>query len=211
MCANMLRLDIAALQRISSYYSLAQQNKKYELSSQSSPGLHVLSHGADIAPALARALADDYVQSDHLHVLEQKQNSGAPKREQPSQPLIAILEHLERASLPLLDEGRTCGFWLFSGIGDASVYRSQQNEASQHWNLVTEFCQTHHLPLSTKYLALLANDNDWVLTLFSLSCTFICPSTDVSMLLAGWFSNRSPEGWFSNRSCYRSGTFSYCR
>ncbi|KAM0918674.1 hypothetical protein ACQ4PT_008706 [Festuca glaucescens] len=162
MCANMLRLDIAALQRISSYYSLAQQNKKYELSSQSSPGLHVLSHGADIAPALARALADDYVQSDHLHVLEQKQNSGAPKREQSSQPLIAILEHLERASLPLLDEGRTCGFWLLSGIGDASVYRSQQNEASQHWNLVTEFCQTHHLPLSTKYLALLANDNDWV-------------------------------------------------
>jgi spatacsin len=162
MCANMLRLDIAALQRISSYYGLVQQNKKYELSSQSSPGLHVLSHGADIAPALARALADDYVQSDHLHVLEQKQNSGVPKKEQPSQPLIAILEHLERASLPLLDEGRTCGFWLFSGIGDASVYRSQQNEASQHWNLVTEFCQTHHLPLSTKYLALLANDNDWV-------------------------------------------------
>ncbi|KAE8791643.1 hypothetical protein D1007_33903 [Hordeum vulgare] len=162
MCANMLRLDIAVLQRISSYYNSAQQNKKSELSSPRSSGLHVLSHGADIVPALARALAEDYVQSDHLQVLEQKQTSRGPKREQPSQPLIAILEHLERASLPLLDEGRTCGFWLLSGIGDASLYRSQQNEASQHWNLVTEFCQAHHLPLSTKYLALLANDNDWV-------------------------------------------------
>ncbi|XP_044339093.1 uncharacterized protein [Triticum aestivum] len=162
MCANMLRLDIAALQRISSYYNLAQQNKQSELSSPRSSGLHVLSHGADIAPALARALAEDYVQSDHLQILEQKQTSRGPKREQPSQPLIAILEHLERASLPLLDEGRTCGFWLLSGIGDASLYRSQQNEASQHWNLVTEFCLAHHLPLSTKYLALLANDNDWV-------------------------------------------------
>ncbi|VAH57992.1 unnamed protein product [Triticum turgidum subsp. durum] len=162
MCANMLRLDIAALQRISSYYNLAQQNKQSELSSPRSSGLHVLSHGADIAPALARALAEDYVQSDHLQILEQKQTSRGPKREQPSQPLIAILEHLERASLPLLDEGRTCGFWLLSGIGDASLYRSQQNEASQHWNLVTEFFLAHHLPLSTKYLALLANDNDWV-------------------------------------------------
>jgi spatacsin len=146
----------------------------------------VLSRGADIAPALARALAEDYVQSDHLHVLEQKQNSGAPKREQPSQPLIAILEHLERASLPLLDEGRTCGFWLLSGIGDASVYRSQQNEASQHWNLVTEFCQAHHLPLSTKYLALLASDNDWVLTHFFFPylvvMLFICHPTNVIML-----------------------------
>ncbi|KQK03052.1 uncharacterized protein LOC100829381 isoform X2 [Brachypodium distachyon] len=162
MCTNMLRLDVAALQRISSYYSSAQRNKQCELSSPRSSGLQVLSHGADVAPALARALAEDYVQSDHLHVLEQKQTSKVLKREQPSQPLIAIMEHLERASLPSLDDGRTCGFWLFSGIGDASLYRSQQNEASLHWNLVTEFCQAHHLPLSTKYLALLANDNDWV-------------------------------------------------
>uniref|UniRef100_A0A0E0JEY2 Spatacsin C-terminal domain-containing protein n=1 Tax=Oryza punctata TaxID=4537 RepID=A0A0E0JEY2_ORYPU len=162
LCANMLRLDIAALQRISSYYKSFQQNKQCELSSPRSPGLHVLSHGADLAPTLARTLAEDYVQSDHLHVLEQKQPSKAPKREHSTQPLKAILHHLEKASLPVLEEGRTCGFWLLSGIGDASLYRTQQNEASQHWNLVTEFCQAHHLPLSTKYLALLANDNDWV-------------------------------------------------
>ncbi|KAF0916073.1 hypothetical protein E2562_000693 [Oryza meyeriana var. granulata] len=162
LCANVLRLDIAALQRISSYYKSFQQNKQCEMSSPRSPGLHVLSHGADIAPTLARALAEDYVQSDHLHVLEQKQPSKDPKREHPSQPLKVILHHLEKASLPVLEEGRTCGFWLLSGIGDASLYRTQQNEASQHWNLVTEFCQAHYLPLSTKYLALLANDNDWV-------------------------------------------------
>ncbi|KAK8457117.1 hypothetical protein SEVIR_3G127700v4 [Setaria viridis] len=162
LCANMLRLDIAALRRISSYYKSVQQKKHFDLSSPKAPELHMQSHGADIAPALARALAEDYVQSDHLHVLEQTQTSMAPKREQTPQPLIAILQHLEKASLPSLDEGKTCGFWLLTGIGDASVYRSQQNEASQHWNLVTEFCQAHHLPLSTKYLALLANDNDWV-------------------------------------------------
>lgn len=162
LCANMLRLDIAALQRISSYYKSFQQNKQCDLSSPRSPGLHVLSHGADLAPTLARTLAEDYIQSDHLHVLEQKQPSKAPKREHSSQPLKAILHHLEKASLPVLEEGRTCGFWLLNGIGDASLYRTQQNEASQHWNLVTEFCQAHHLPLSTKYLALLANDNDWV-------------------------------------------------
>ncbi|KAL6848044.1 hypothetical protein ACP4OV_022172 [Aristida adscensionis] len=162
LCANMLRLDIAALRRISCYYKSAQLNKQCELSSQQSPELHVHSHGADVALALARALAEDYVQSDHLHVLDQNQTSRAPKREQPSQPLIAILQHLEKASLPSLDEGRTCGFWLLTGVGDASLYRLQQNEASQHWGLVTEFCQAHHLPPSTKYLSLLANDNDWV-------------------------------------------------
>ncbi|CAL4895148.1 unnamed protein product [Urochloa decumbens] len=162
LCANMLRLDIAALRRISSYYKSVQQNKHFDLPSPKGPELHVQSHGADIVPALARALAEDYVQSDHLHVLEQTQTSMAPKREQTPQPLISILQHLEKASLPSLDEGKTCGFWLLTGVGDASLYRSQQNEASQHWNLVTEFCQAHHLPLSTKYLALLANDNDWV-------------------------------------------------
>jgi spatacsin len=155
----MLRLDIAALRRISSYYKSVQQNKHFDLSSPMAPEVHVQSHGADIAPALARALAEDYVQSDHLHVLEQTETSMVPKT---PQPLIAILQHLEKASLPSLDEGKTCGFWLLTGIGDASLYRSQQSEASQHWNLVTEFCHAHHLPLSTKYLALLANDNDWV-------------------------------------------------
>lgn len=162
LCANMLRLDIAALRRISSYYKSVQENKHVDLSPPRGPELHVQSHGAGIAPALARALAEDYVQSDHLHVLEQTQTSMAPKREQTQYPLISILQHLEKASLPSLEEGKTCGFWLLTGVGDASLYRSQQNEASQHWNLVTEFCQAHYLPLSTKYLALLANDNDWV-------------------------------------------------
>jgi spatacsin len=169
LCANMLRLDIAALRRISSYYKSVQENKHVDLSPPRGPELHVQSHGAGIAPALARALAEDYVQSDHLHVLEQTQTSMAPKREQTQYPLISILQHLEKASLPSLEEGKTCGFWLLTGVGDASLYRSQQNEASQHWNLVTEFCQAHYLPLSTKYLALLANDNDWVLIYFFFS------------------------------------------
>jgi len=189
LCANMLRLDIAALRRISSYYKSVQQNKHFDLSSPRTPELHVQSHGADIALALARALAEDYVQSDHLHVLEQTQTSMAPKREQTPQPLIAILQHLEKASLPSLDEGKTCGFWLLTGVGDASLYRSQQNEASQHWNLVTEFCQAHHLPLSTKYLALLANDNDWVFIYFPYSlCYYV-----VSFFLQGHYLDKPPH------------------
>jgi spatacsin len=163
LCANMLRLDIAALRRISSYYKSVQQNKQSELPLPRNQELHVHSHGADIASALARTLAEDYVESDHLHVLDQNQTSRVPKKEQPSELLISILHHLEKASLPSLDDGRTCGFWLLTGVGDAALYRSQQSEASQHWNLVTKFCQAHHLPLSTRYLALLANDNDWVL------------------------------------------------
>lgn len=168
LCANMLRLDIAALRRISSYYKSIQlqQNTNFDISSPRAPELHVQSHGADIALALAQALAEDYVQSDHLHVLEHNQTLGVPKRaskrELLPQPLTAILQHLEKASLPSLEDGKTCGYWLQTGNDNASLYRSQQNEASQHWNLVTEFCRAHHLPQSTKYLALLANDNDWV-------------------------------------------------
>jgi spatacsin len=59
-------------------------------------------------------------------------------------------------------DGKTCGSWLLTGSGDGTELRDQQKVASQHWNLVTAFCQMHQLPLSTKYLAVLARDNDWV-------------------------------------------------
>ncbi|XP_072998646.1 uncharacterized protein [Typha latifolia] len=162
LSANMLRLDIAALQRISSYYKSVEQNAHCESVSPKGSALHG-SHGNDFTNSLARALAEDYVHFDHLHILEQKQVSSKPLRgKQPSESVRTVLHHLEKASLPSLDEGKTCGSWLVSGIGDGSLFRSQQKDTSQLWNLVTAFCQMHHLPISTKYLALLANDNDWV-------------------------------------------------
>ncbi|KAJ6768553.1 hypothetical protein OIU74_022250 [Salix koriyanagi] len=59
-------------------------------------------------------------------------------------------------------DGKTCGSWLLTGIGDGTELRDQQKVASQHWNLATLFCQMHQLPLSTKYLTVLARNNDWV-------------------------------------------------
>jgi spatacsin len=60
-------------------------------------------------------------------------------------------------------DGKTCGSWLLTGIGDGTELREKQKVASQYWNLVTLFCQMHQLPLSTKYLTVLARDNDWVI------------------------------------------------
>lgn len=147
----MLRLDITALRRISSY------NKSANMAVP----------GSDITLSLAHSLAEDYICHDYLRLLEQPVSSqsskGKQQQQQPSRPLISVLHHLEKASLPLINEGKSCGSWLLTGVGDGSLFRSEQKKASHHWSLVTEFCTMHQLPLSTKYLALLANDNDWVL------------------------------------------------
>lgn len=159
---SMLRIDIAALLRISDYYSSIRQNIHHDVSPNGSV-IHAESHEGDITYSLARALADNYIHHDNIMVLKQKEvHVNVSRGKQLLQPLLIVLQHLEKASLPSLEEGKTCGFWLSSGIGDGFEFRSQQKVASQHWKLVTEFCQIHHLPLSTKYLALLANDNDWV-------------------------------------------------
>nr|CAD1822161.1 unnamed protein product [Ananas comosus var. bracteatus] len=150
LSTNMLRLDITALRRISSY------NKSANMAVP----------GSDITLSLAHSLAEDYICHDYLRLLEQPVSSqsskGKQQQQQPSRPLISVLHHLEKASLPLINEGKSCGSWLLTGVGDGSLFRSEQKKASHHWSLVTEFCTMHQLPLSTKYLALLANDNDWV-------------------------------------------------
>ncbi|KAJ3694138.1 hypothetical protein LUZ60_009618 [Juncus effusus] len=137
---DMIRLDINALKRISSHYN--QSNNQ------------------TLIPTLARELAEDYLKSDYLQIITQ--NPNISKYAPSSKILDNILHHLEKASLPVMQEGQSCGFWLKNGNGDYSIIREKQSEQSKKWNLVTEFCQMHNLPLSTKYLALLANDNDWV-------------------------------------------------
>jgi spatacsin len=132
---DLLRLDINALRRISSHYGQAEKT---------------------LALNLAKELADEYIKFDYLEI--NNQNQKMP----PSKTLVKILHYLEEASLPVIEEEDNCGSWLKSGTGDASQLRSKQSEASRYWSLVIDFCQVHRLPISTKYLALLASNNDWV-------------------------------------------------
>ncbi|KAI8029134.1 hypothetical protein LOK49_LG01G02035 [Camellia lanceoleosa] len=162
LSASMLRIDIAALRRISSFYKSSDYSDHYRQLSPKGSAFHSVSHEDDITDSLARALADDYLHRDSPGVTKKTGNSNAVTNRQPSRALILVLQHLEKVSLPLLFDGKTCGSWLLSGNGDGAELRSQQKIASQHWNLVTVFCQMHQISLSTKYLALLARDNDWV-------------------------------------------------
>ncbi|KAJ3701358.1 hypothetical protein LUZ61_005063 [Rhynchospora tenuis] len=136
---EMLRLDINALRRISSHCNRVDKT---------------------LALNLAKGLAEEYLKYDYLELKSQNQNQC--QKMPPSKTLVKILQCLEEASLPVIEEEESCGFWLKTGTGDASHLRLKQSEASRYWNLVIDFCQVHHLPISTKYLALLANNNDWV-------------------------------------------------
>lgn len=163
LTATLLRVDVAVLRRVSSYYDSIRHNAHYGHVLLSGSAIHVVSHEGDIILSLVQALADNFSHHDHLNIFEHRHGTyKASKGKKPPLPLMTVLQHLEKASMPLIDEGKTCGYWLSSGIGDGYGFRSQQKDASRHWNLVTEFCHMHHIPLSTKYLALLARDNDWV-------------------------------------------------
>lgn len=116
----------------------------------------------DIAYSLGRVLADDYVNRDSAGIMNENEVIGSIATKRPSRALMLVQQHLEKASLPLLTDGMTCGSWLLSGNGDGAELRSQQKDASLYWSLVTTFCRVHQIPLSTNYLAVLARDNDWV-------------------------------------------------
>ncbi|KDP35278.1 hypothetical protein JCGZ_09437 [Jatropha curcas] len=137
LSVSMLRVDIAALRRISSFHKLNQNS-------------------------LARSLADEYLRKDSASDAKLKRATGFLSSERSSRALMLVLQHLEKASLPGMMDGRTSGSWLLTGNGDGAELRAYQKAASQRWNLVKVFCQMHQLPLSTKYLAVLARDNDWV-------------------------------------------------
>eukprot|EP00257_Ricinus_communis_P021930 XP_015581513.1 uncharacterized protein LOC8264038 isoform X1 [Ricinus communis] len=161
LSASMLRVDIAALRRISSFHKLSD-NEKYGQISPKGSVLHLASHKGGMVESLARSLADEYLRKDSVSDAKLKRSSDLLASKRPSRALMLVLQHLEKASLPVMMDGKTCGSWLLTGSGDGAELRSQQKAASQRWNLVTVFCQMHQLPLSTKYLAVLARDNDWV-------------------------------------------------
>eukprot|EP01018_Ginkgo_biloba_P020370 Gb_30364 [translate_table: standard] len=164
LSANMLRVDVAALRRLSSFYQRLGHSEHSGLSKAREFTVFSSSFEEDVAGSLARALADEYVDAG-MGILLEKQTDSSLKgaaNQRPSRALTAVLQHLEKASLPEAFKGSSPGSWLLTGEGDGSQLRAQQRAASEHWSLVTTFCQMHHLPISTAYLATLAKDNDWV-------------------------------------------------
>ena len=162
LSASMLRVDIAALKRISSFYKSSEENENLRQLSPKGSVFHAISREGDVTESLARSLADEYLHKDSSKIA----NDMGASSNRPSRALLLVLHHLEKASLPRMVEGNTCGSWLLSGNGDGYELRSQQKVASQQWSLVTKFCRMHNLPLSTKYLVVLARDNDWVCLYF---------------------------------------------
>ncbi|KAI4310715.1 hypothetical protein MLD38_035669 [Melastoma candidum] len=162
LSASMLRVDIAALRRIASFYDSHEHVENFKQLSPKGSVVHAISKSREITESLSRALADEYFRKEHPGMGKQKKANELQAGRSSSQGLTIFLQHLEKASLPHLSEGKTCGTWLYKGTGEGHEMRMQQKAASQCWNLVTDFCQMHQLPLSTKYLELLAKDSDWV-------------------------------------------------
>ncbi|KAI9108709.1 hypothetical protein K1719_020356 [Acacia pycnantha] len=158
LSASMLHVDVAAIKRISCFYKSSERNDNLRQLSPKGSVFHAMSHEGDVTNSLARALADEYLHKDSLG----NSNKAGSSSKQPSRALMLVLHHLEKASIPRVVDGNSCGSWLLSGNGDGFELRTQQKSASQHWSLVTNFCRMHLLPLSTKYLAMLARDNDWI-------------------------------------------------
>ncbi|XP_071914201.1 uncharacterized protein [Coffea arabica] len=162
LSASILQIDVGALRRISSFYKSGDHgNQTVELSPKGS-AVHTKSIEGDVTESLARALADDYLRNESSICVKQRDLQNNVTGKLPTRALMMVLQHLEKASLPVFGGGMTCGSWLVTGSGDGTELRSQQKAASEKWNLVTVFCQMHQMPLSTKYLACLARDNDWV-------------------------------------------------
>ncbi|KAK4366838.1 hypothetical protein RND71_014718 [Anisodus tanguticus] len=157
-----LQIDVAALRRIASFNKSGHCSNHLQQFSPRGSSFHSNTCDNNITESLARGLADDYCQNDWFNQANPKSDQFTTSDRQPSRALMLVLQHLETSSLPSSADGVTCGSWLLTGNGDGVELRSQQKASSEHWNLVTTFCQAHQLPVSTRYLALLARDNDWV-------------------------------------------------
>lgn len=150
--AQLLQVDVAALNRISSH--IKNQDKK-DLS------IYLKSQETDLMKSLVQGLAEEYTTSG-IGILSGKQLLNS----RPRKPLMAILQLLENASLSydgLKKLESNAGAWLMNGVGDGTELRAVQRSMSERWSLVTAFCRGHQLPLSTTYLATIARYNDWVI------------------------------------------------
>lgn len=154
--ATMLRVDVAALCRIAAFCKASDM--------PDSQGDRSSMHVNDEAGSLARALADEYMETG-VAILTPKKVDAPEKHlsRKINRVLMEVLQILEKASFTEWTKpDMSPGSWLMNGIGDGFQLRSQQRESSERWSLVTTFCNIHQLPISTVYLTALARDNDWV-------------------------------------------------
>lgn len=152
----MLRVDVAALQRISRYLRAKEQREW-----ASSTGTNQSLERSYSISSFVKALTEEYgtnnitTSSTRSSKSMSKSNAG----------LAATLQMLEQATL--MEYGsksanRTSGSWQLNAAGSGNEARVFQQFSSEQWSLVTAFCRGHELPLSTTYLVNLARDNDWV-------------------------------------------------
>lgn len=156
LSAQTLRVDIAALQRISKFLRV-QEQRDWASST-------VTKHPQDISAivsSLGRALIEEY------SIKGTRNSPGQPAKlpTKRNKGLTTTLQMLEKATL--VDYGLkfadgTSGSWLLNAKGNGAELRELQRSLSEKWSLVTAFCRGHKLPLSTTYLETLARDNDWV-------------------------------------------------
>lgn len=166
--AQMLRVDIAALQRIAKYLRAKEQRDW-----ASSTGTNLSQEKSSSIISLVRALTDEYGTNTSTTF-----GTESPKSECKSNAgLATTLQMLEQATLMEYDSktaNGTSGSWLLNAAGNGDEFRELQRSLSEQWSLVTAFCRGHELPLSTTYLVTLARKNDWVRSnLLHLSIVFM--------------------------------------
>ena len=89
LSASMLRIDIAVLKRISSFYKSSEVNENLRQLSPKGSMFHTRSHEGDVTESLARALADEYLRKDSA---VNATGTGASSR-QPPRALMLVLYH----------------------------------------------------------------------------------------------------------------------
>lgn len=154
--AQLLRVDVAALQRIAKYLRAKEQRDW-----ASSTGTNQSQERSSSIVSLVRALADEY----DTNTITTFGTQSSKSKSKSNTGLATALQMLEQAIL--MDYGSktstgTSGSWLLNAAGNGDEFRESQRSLSEQWSLITAFCRGHELPLSTTYLLTLARDNDWV-------------------------------------------------
>lgn len=152
----MLRVDIAALQRISKYLRVKEQREW-----ASSTGTNQSRERSFSIVSLVKALTDEC----GTNTITTFGTRSSKSKSKFNAGLATTLQMLEQATM--MEYGSktangTSGSWLLNAAGNGDEFRELQQSSSEQWSLVTAFCRGHELPLSTTFLVTLARDNDWV-------------------------------------------------
>ncbi|KAJ4978100.1 hypothetical protein NE237_008880 [Protea cynaroides] len=106
LSSSMPRVDIAALRCISSFHKSNDYNEHSKHLSPKGFAFHVVSHESDIIVSLAQALADDYLHNDIASTIKQKDTKSKTGCKKLLRVVMAIVQHLEKESLPSIVDGK---------------------------------------------------------------------------------------------------------